>query len=376
MSADIFTRRIMGMDYRVWLAMLITCCSTIALFGYKHISNIKVTPCVAATITVDGKPMENRAVCYLGRLTMFKIQAEGITKVEWDFKDGTDEVKGQIVTHEFANEGDYKIIATINGHCLAAGIVTVKKPLRPGDGEKRIIRIFPEPTQPKVGSVVDFYVVSNVKADSYQWKLLGTDQIRQSDVARFQFNEPGNYTVQLIINNDPSTATTEAIEVFALTPEVPQGFENGVGTGVPGPVGPPPVLVDHGIPHSGGTATIGGTDSKKDTGTSNPAAPKTKPVDVDPNTFMGELQEVIYGSKDIEDLYRYLDYKGSTMVKVNEETTLISLKEFCKKMKNEKRKRNKIETLGFKKDDKNSIQTLLVKVSKKEGLLDKLWPFN
>lgn len=374
MSATIFNGRLFGMDYRVWLAMLVTCCSVMALFGYKRINDRNRAPCTDATITVDGKSMEGKAVCYAGRLAIFKIQGEGLVKVAWKFNDGSHANGGQIVSHKFIEEGNYKVAVLVNGDCSYEREITVKKVPVNGRTEKAFIEIFPEPAQPKEGSTVAFHAVANVPAHVYEWKLGSTGEVQHGAVATFTLNEAGAYSVRLMINNDPSTITTKVIEVFSLTAQPP---ELNDGAPMPGAAAPPPVLVDQGkFNPAQPTAQPGNRGNTTDTGGSKPPLQKPQPVEVDPDTFKGLLQDVLNENKEIQDLYEYLDYKGSTMVQVNGKQPLMALKDFCKNMKEKKKNKRKIETVSFKKDDKKSIQQIQVSVPESGGFWDKVNPFN
>jgi hypothetical protein len=375
MSANILAGRIMGMDYRVWLAMLVTCITTTALFGYKHVNDRKAMPCADAIITIEGQPVERNAVYHVDRYLTFKIQMEGLTDVEWSFGDGIDKVKGQVESHKFIEAGAYTVNVTVNGHCTFEREITVEKPLHPGDEEKTIIEIVNEPKVPKVGDAVAFGVASNLQIHSYEWKSLNTDDaVQQTAVASFAFDVPGKYIIRLIVNNDPKTVRNKVIEVGADTPPMPGTLNSGLANpGVLVPAGPPPVLIEQGLPNTGGATNDSKNGAKgPDTSTAKPATPKPK-AEADPATFKDMLQDVIDEKKEIEDLFAFLDYQGSTKVKVNESASLVSLRDFCKKMRSEKKNRRKIEALSFKKDDKNSIQTIQVKVPEKGRWW---WPFD
>src|SRR5688572_19906261 len=99
-AGNFFTRRILGLDYRVWGAMLSVCFFSLALFGYKQIrfNNINDQHCQQDTIAVEGKREEVFATCYLNRYVSFEVQSEAGAKVVWDFDDGTVFEKGPITT--------------------------------------------------------------------------------------------------------------------------------------------------------------------------------------------------------------------------------------------------------------------------------------
>src|SRR4051794_28775195 len=102
-ATDLFTRRILGMDYRVWEAMLLVCFLSLGLYGYKQIRSTPTNdqPCPSDTIIVNGKSAEVVVSCYLDRFSTFKIHPETAATVEWNFRDGTNVEKGGTVSHRF-----------------------------------------------------------------------------------------------------------------------------------------------------------------------------------------------------------------------------------------------------------------------------------
>jgi PKD repeat protein len=380
-ATNFFTRRILGVDYRVWVAMLLVCFLSLGLYGYKQIrfTSRNDQPCPTDTITVNGKMVEVVAGCYLSRFSVFGVQSEAAATVEWNFRDGTPVEKERIVSHRFIEEGTYRVTATINGRCESDVLVYVSDdPLFSGNPEKPVIEVFADPMHPTPGTIVKFYCVTDMPfVTSYEWKVLNTNEVQNDSVPSFTFKDGGNYTIQLVINGNPSTITTKVIEVNKVIPQA-QGIpgDSGAGAGMPGNIGP---LVDLAPP--GGHPANTNTQPNSDQGTPKPPVDTSKGVsppkapEVDPNAFKDLLQNVVnQEGKEPEDLYEYLDYKASTMVEVNQSKSLIPLKDFCKSMREKKKKWRKIETLSFKKDDKKSIQIIQVKVPEK-GFWDKLNPF-
>jgi hypothetical protein len=371
-ATNFFTRRILGMDYRVWGVMLLVCLLSVGLYGYKQIkfSIINDRPCPPDTIAINGKRVEDLAICYLNRYYQFAIQSVATSKVEWKFKDDTNVEQGQIVYHKFIQEGIYRITATINGRCeFVAEVEVVNYPLN--NQKKPAVEIHTDPKHPTIGSVVKFHCVSDVLfISSYEWKVLETNEVQKDAVPAFTFREEGIYTIQLVINDDPSILTTSRIKV---TTEMTQGQgtsdDSGSSAGIQGDIGPLPNLVSPGVNYPNANNNLqSNTDSPNNNqGAIKPNTPKKdslrKAPEVDPVAFKDLLQNVVdENGKELEDLYEYLDYKASTMVEVNENTTLIPLKDFCKNMRDKKKKKRKIESLSLKIDDKKSIQVIRVKV--------------
>jgi PKD repeat protein len=385
-ATNLFTRRISGMDYRVWIAMLFVCFLSVGLYGYKRIglTSNNGQPCTTDTITVNGKMVEVVAGCYLNRISLFEVQSEAAATVAWNFGDGTPVEKERIVSHKFIEEGTYRVTATVNGSCETDVLVQVSEdPLLSGAREKPVIEVYSEPRYPTPGDTVKFRCLTDLPTvTSYEWKVLETNEVKNDAEPTFTFTSARTYTIRLKLNDDPVTETTKPLEVSTKIPQVPAiPGNNSPVAGMPPvdagslgnlvPLGAAPSNTNNAPQPNNNSAnnhvTVGSDTSKV-------VAPPKAP-EVDPNAFKDLLQNVVdQGGKEPEDLYQYLDYKGSTMVEVNESKSLTPLKEFCKSMREKKKKWRKIESLSFKKDDKKSIQVIQVKVSEK-GFWDKLNPF-
>lgn len=367
-TAIVPTRRFTGLDYRVWMVMLVTWTVCLGWYGYNKLRNGTegIQPCAAnVSLTVNNKE-ETMAVCYLDRIAIFQIKAPKGARVEWRFDDGTPAAYGTIVQHKYAAEGDYTVTVRLNGECKYTQDLTVKEaPV--STTEERTVQIIPDSTAPKTGSTVRFYAVCDPPAESYEWRLLETGEVQHEAVASFTFAAAGKYKVQVVLNSDAAHPKTKTIEVTDLppAPAVTYPFNaNGGGN----PVVPGPLLNPGDNPFA--DVQKGPANNPANGGT-QPEPPKTEPAkpkatNVDPETFKNKLQDVLNGDEEMAALYPYLDYQESTMVKIDGEKANITLKAFCKKYGKEK-----IETLEFKKDDKNGTW-LLVKLEKR-GFFKKLF---
>ncbi len=387
-ATNFFTRRILGLDYRVWVAMVLVCFLSLGLYSYKQIrfNHINSQPCPNDSITINGKSVENVASCVLNRLSLFGIQSDSAATVEWDFGDGTNVVKGQIVSHGFIEEKIYSVKATVNGECeFKVEVVIAQDPFLSGKQVKPVVEIFADPIRPKIGSTVHFYCVSDMPyITSYEWKVLEKNEVKGDSVPAFMFREGGIYTIQLVLNDDPLTRTTRAIKVITeMSPAQGPFDKSGLGAVTPGGIG----ILGNSVQPGGNVSDPNNNPpsnngaANNDQGTSKPDSPKRdslpKAPEVDPGAFKDLLQNVVdQDGKELEDLYKYLDYKASTMVEVNENKSLIPLKDFCKNMRDKKKKKRKLESLSFKIDDKKSIQVIRIKVSQSGGFLDWVNPFN
>jgi PKD repeat protein len=390
-ATNFFTRRMLGMDYRVWIAMLFVCFLSLGLYGYKQIrlTSMNGQPCTPDTITVNGKMVEVVVGCYLNRPSLFGVQSEAAATVEWNFRDGTPVEKERVVYHKFTQEGAHRVTVTVNGRCESDVLVQVSEdPFFSGYREKPVIEIYAEPAHPEPGNTVKFRCLTDLPViNSYEWKVLETKEVKKDSEPTFTFPDSRDYTIHLIINDDPLTETTSKIEVsMEMTQVQATTGNNGSGAGMPSDIGPLGNLVP---PGGAPSNPINGTQSnnvppKNDQVTSKPPIdtsksgllPKVVP-EIDQATFKGLLQNVVdQEGKEPGDLYEYLYYDETTMVEVNgDSTSKIYLKDFCRNMRKKKKNMRKIESLSFQRDDTKNIQVIKVKVPERR-FWDKLNPFN
>ena len=107
-SNRIFTRQLMGLDYRVWRVMLIISILSLGLLSYRLIDSKKCIPVnfLIKTITIHADSTYS-----VGENLSF-ISSSNKNEITWDFGDNTEKVTGQYVTHAYQNTGSYKIIAS------------------------------------------------------------------------------------------------------------------------------------------------------------------------------------------------------------------------------------------------------------------------
>ena len=372
------------MDYRVWSTMLGTCILCLALFGYRQISYHAPgsEKCSDEVIVVNSKKIELVTSCYLNQYSEFEILADSAARVEWNFGDGKGVEMGRVVSHKFDDEDTYIVTVSVNGYCEQdMEVRVVENPFHTPNSGRTVVKVIADPITPRVGEKVKFYCVTDLPSvNSYQWKVLNTNEIQTGEFPTFIFTQEGAYTVQLVLNNDAQTLTNSVIVATAgAGPTPPVIPPDGSGGGAPSPIGTLGPLVPKGAntagekvilqPNTGAGTNMGvlpTTDTAK--GDSN------KTPKIDESAFKELLQQVINDKeKELEDLYVYLDYKGSTKVEVNGQETAISIKKFCENMRGKKKNLRKIESLEFKVDDNQSIQRIQVKVP--EGLWERLNPF-
>lgn len=357
--ANIYTRRAIGLDYRVWLVMLVSWIVCLALYGYQHIkaSGAASQPCGTVAILVDSKEADV-AICNLDRTHIFSIRGASSKRVEWDFSDGT-RAEDSIVPHKYSKEGIYKITVVVDGRCEYEIEANVR-------GLLQLPKVIPELTiisdsaKTMAGSKIRFAGVGNFSIQSYEWKLVETGETQATEVATFTFGHAGNYTVQLIVNNDPLTIRTKKIDVV----ELPQ--TNPINNNIPNPNARGFDQLTPLIPPAGNPPATTGNNQPQASAGNNAAQepPKSEPSppeihEIDQSTFQNLLQKVLKDGEQIDGLYPYLKYKGYTKVEVNGNMPYVNLSEFCNRKRGKTIKR--LELIKEKDNPKN-VQIIKVKL--------------
>jgi PKD repeat protein len=388
MNADyLFTRRRFGMDSRVWVTLLLVCMLSLAFYSYTEIKHDapNAENCPTDSILINGQRISVLNTCYTNRYSSFEFPAGSRGRIEWDFGDETDVEKDPVVSHRFMLEGTYHVKATLNGNCNYDFLVeVVDNSIFSGNTVKPVIEVYADPMRPTVGSTVKFYCVADIPSiTSYQWKVSGTNTVKKNDVPAYIFDNEGNYTIELVLNNDSSLTTRAVVVVAGKT----TGYDEPAIAAGPGGL-PPDIgrLVNIDSPgerqSNNEDQPITGS-SRNDQGPAKQGADSAKAVtppgapEIDPVAFQDLLQNVVNeDGKEVEDLYEYLDYKASTKVKVNENKSMQSIIEFCKNMRERRKKKRQITSVTFNRDDKKSIQIINVKISENESFFQRINPFN
>lgn len=368
-DTSFFTRRLLGMDYGIWIAMLLVCFFSIGLYGYKQsgFESPNDSACAVDTILVNGKTADVVVTCYLGRASSFEISSRNTDHIEWNFDDESKRENGQFVSHTFSEEKTYNVTATVNGKCnFSVEVEVIFDPFMSDEQEIPVIEIFAEPKQPVAGASVKFYCVADIpKITSYQWKIGTIDQVQTEASPETVFATAGTYSLEVTLNNNPLFRKRIDFKVIEqVLSEQPAIDAPGKETGKPLDIGP---LVTPGpnpfTPILKNEKPDGKVETKSSTDTGSTTITKQRAPEIDENTFMVILQSVIDGTgKELEDLYKYLDYKETTMVKTDESTSVKPIKDFCIAMKKKPKGKRKIESVTFKKDPENMIMQLRVNI--------------
>ena len=188
-------------------------------------------PPQASFIYWPAKPYENQTVTFDASSSTPEGYNDTITSYTWDFGDGTEKITKTTptITHRYMNAGQY--IVTLNVTDSEGLWSTTSKPIEilPEFGPTANFTWFP-PT-PIINETVTFDASSSTpgwsktKGDfspiiSYIWNFSdGTQNITTSPQINHTFTEPGNYTVQLTIEDDVgrTDTITKIIEVLNRT---------------------------------------------------------------------------------------------------------------------------------------------------------------
>ena len=362
-SLRLYTRNVSGLDYRVWMTMLAVCLISVGLFGYQRFksASMSVQPCKDFQFTINGKTA-TVANCNLGSISIFQLSAAAGAKVEWDFNDGSAIQKGSIVQHRFTKEGDYKVVATVNDHCEYNAWVTVKVLAAP-EKEIPLVTMYPDSLKAMAGSQIRFSAGANFDVQNYTWTVSGTSEVKTGQTIVLSFPIAGRYEVVVTANHDSKISDRKTIEIMAF-PQAPLPFPTGVpdvgnfppfGNGTGNPKPPTPFESQE------------NKSAKPDPQQPSAEPAGNKSVNVSEETFKELLQAVLKGEEEISRLYEYLELDETTSVCVNGSQEVISLKEFC-----QKKKKHKIESIKFRRNDKNEISRLDVKV-KGRKIWDKIF---
>jgi PKD repeat protein len=180
---------------------------------------------VPVTMTVDA-PASDADFSWLpvtpiaGEVVTFTATASGTEPLsyEWAFGDGTTG-SGQIVTHTYAEAGDYTVVLTVSNACatvVATHVVHVAAACEPPAGAD----FSWSPIAPTVGETVTFTgtVASGTEPLSYEWAF-GDGNFGSGQTVTHAYAEAGSYEVVLTVTNACGISTaTHSIVVQPVGP--------------------------------------------------------------------------------------------------------------------------------------------------------------
>lgn len=334
----IFTKTQANIDTRVWLLLVIMGVLSTAVLAYKMINNVH---CVPFDIISKGYSAGKVHSYYLGNTIQFYTSAAGNNDVVWDFGD-KGKAKGDTVSHAFLHEGNFTVMAIVNGKCDATYKLTIVR-LEPAKSTSNVSMDNPisgaevlYTNEPAAFSCV-------LAADTYEWSVLNSPEFptQNTPTASFLFPIAGTRIIELKLDGDPNKVFRKNVQVLmkqsATDPTTPTPSEMPTV-----PVLPPPTPPDN---------------SKEE---KEPTKPK---VMIIPNEeFVNLFNQVTTGDKDLQSITQYLCLAEKTKVLLNG-TEWDTVNGFVQKIY--KKKRYDIKSVETVRDDNNCVTILKIKYKKR-----------
>ncbi|MCW3092345.1 MAG: hypothetical protein JWP81_3414 [Ferruginibacter sp.] len=347
----------MGLDSRVWWFMIGMIILSTGLLSYRLMDH---ETCAPLQVTIKTIIHHNDGAYLTDEIISFNALGDEKT-LTWDFDDNTPKQEGKYVTHRFSEERKYNVKITNASGCETFQPVLVKKAPRTqieidsDNGEEKISGH----TTTLVGAEEKFFAL--VKADSYEWNVLQHPKYlpRKGDSTKYVFSEPGDYTIELTLNNDRSKKFRKMIHVDDI-PRPKSGVTENIV-----PLIPP------------GQRNIRKTDAEQQKieplvekqENTVVAPPKVEPVKrktmfISDETFTSFLQSVLEGQKDITDFNQYLFFEGATKVQVNGEKDFKTFTWLYQEFKG-KGKKIKLKTVQLLRDENENVFNIKIDYKKK-----------
>lgn len=374
----------MGLDRRVSGLMVIFCVISIGLLAYKVTSDV---PCREVAVAMSSLTNQKSNSFFTNELIHFSAPLEADEIVEWDFGDKAAKLTGAHVTHMFKAPGDYIVKVEINGKCSSTELISIKNFVQSAqssqNGGNTSIDLVKELTNPiqaesfiiEQGKQILFS--STVAATSYEWKVEGdkTQPVKTTDKAAFTFINTGNFTLKLVLNNDPSNEWTRIISVTprkvpggpAPLPLPGGGGSQPGGIAVPPPIPlpkPKPIIEPEVVKPAPVTTPTPAVEEKQKTPVAT--GPKVLEVYMDNEQWREMLQDVVSGNANLSDFKMYLNDSESKMILLDKET--LSFAELLSRLKDKKVDEKSIQVDQDYDFPNKRLKKLIVKFKKKRGL--------
>ncbi|MBS1755214.1 MAG: PKD domain-containing protein [Ferruginibacter sp.] len=328
----IFTKQLMGLDYRVWRTMLIISIISLGLLSYTLIDSKKCEPVNFLIKTI----VQHTDGVYNTGETLSFVSSSSKFETTWDFGDNTAKITGQYVTHIYKTAGEYRISASTGTGCETIQGIQVVEPVASAQDDNNVVtgQEIVGPSSTVTGKEEMFTCM--VTAKSYDWSISNYPKMnQQGSTAKFQFPTPGKYLVQVTLDSDRTKRYTKEINVEAM-PVAPSVTPDEVKPLIPETVQPLPSP----------------TDSKN--------------IKITDDIFKGYLGKVVDKKMTAADFDNYLCYKGDTKVILNGE--LMTFNAMCEEISGKKRrklligkKKIKIEMAEMRRDKDGCVNIIEVK---------------
>lgn len=292
----IFTKQLMGLDYRVWRTILIISILSLGLLSYRLIDSKKCTPVSFYIKTIN---IHTDSIYNTGETLSF-ISSATYEETTWDFGDNSKKVTGQYVTHTYSNAGSYLITAYTGSTCQNSQQIKVVTPVVVPQNDDAIIT-----GQEIVGPVATItgkeeLFTCMVDAKTYEWTISNYPSMTQTGgTAKLRFPTVGKFLVMVTLNGDRTKRYTKEINVEAAPAEAKPLIPDSI----------PPLL---------------------------PPA-ENKNIKITDDIFKGYLGKVIDKKMTAADFDNYLCFKGDTKVILNGE--LMTFNAMCDVISGKKRRK-------------------------------------
>jgi hypothetical protein len=321
--SNIYHKSRLGIDNKVWLVMLCTVLAGLGVLSFKVATTER---CQTVSLNMKGVMEHDMEHYYFtGENISFTAGMPKSQEIVWDFGDGSPAASGSTVQHSYQNEGNYLVTVTINQRCREAVNVHISQPVlktlalpsNTGNEERTIIG----KDYAQVGELSIYQ--TETTAEQYEWSIENNAAfgVKTGNKAAFSFTDPGSYTIQLKLNNDPNRVYRKTIIVQAI---------NLKNTAIKPDELPPLPLP---APQDKPGAPSGNLPSESHT--ENNTATEKK-FEVIPDQIFKEIfQEIADGKSEAADVAKYLCDGAGTKVRGNGKT-FSNLGLFCEELKGKK----------------------------------------
>lgn len=311
-----YTKKIGGLDYKVWITLVIVSFLSLGVIGFKSVVKSKC-PSFRVMATGSLQHANNRGhLFYVQEVISFTLMPNVQGNPKWDFGDLSPAVYGNAVRHHYLMSGTYTITVSIDNICVERYKVNiVERPL--GNDELMPVQAIIAPDTIMLGDPI--FVTSGAKSQTFTWSVAERNDITPINErdANLYIPDVGIFTIVLKIDN--GAIFQKQIIVKGLDNAIVDFPPDG-GSDI---YIPPP-------PPSGGGG-IGGGEIIEDT----VAAPKPVPTTPQPpikqydqlpdNTIREMLNGVIDKKKTTEDFNNILCNGATTKVVANGNVTKFSI---------------------------------------------------
>lgn len=356
----IYTRKLLGLDNKVWLFMISVIILAIGLLSYRLADRKE---CIPFTFSIKAINIHTDGFFYTDETLSFSASIK-TQNIQWDFGDNSRPQTGQFVTHRFTKEGKFFINASTVPGCETIKEITVKAPLptplaidssRVDTGEKIIGHTT------TFSGTNEVYVCAAI-GNSYDWAIVNRPAIKPQSLgstANFQFPNAGKYTIQVTVDNDRNKRYFKDITVENVASpksEVPEKITRLIPLPQQAPAQNQPQERPNAAPQANPQPTSPVTDASAN-------KPSNSKKIVGNAAFKEYLEKFMSNDMEAADFDRYLCGGGSTKVIMNGDKsdmkTFTSLCKFLREGKIKKavifKKKIKLESVTLHRDNDNCI---------------------